>query len=63
MIVAKKDNGLIGIIRPDGKEIAGPRYESVQWLETTELYPKLAIFVWYCSYKYSVPANTILFVA
>lgn len=36
MIVAKKDNGLIGIIRPDGKEIAGARYESVQWLETTE---------------------------
>ena len=36
MIVAKKDNGLIGIIRPDGKEIAGPRYESVQWLETTD---------------------------
>lgn len=32
----KKDNGLIGIIRPDGKEIAGARYESVQWLETTE---------------------------
>ena len=36
MIVARKDNGLIGIIRPDGKEIAGARYESVQWLETTE---------------------------
>ena len=36
MIVAKKENGLIGIIRPDGQEIAGARYESVQWLETTD---------------------------
>ena len=36
MIVAQKENGLTGIIRPDGTEIAGPRYTSVQWLETTE---------------------------
>lgn len=36
MIVAQKENGLIGIIRPDRTEIAGPRYTSVQWLETTE---------------------------
>lgn len=36
MIVAKKDGGLIGIIRPDGTEIAGPKYTSVKWLETTE---------------------------
>ncbi len=35
IVVAKKDNNLIGIIRPDGTEIAGPRYTSVKWLETT----------------------------
>ena len=36
MIVAKKSDGLTGIVTPEGKEIAGPRYTSVQWLETTE---------------------------
>lgn len=36
MIVAKNENGLVGIITPEGKEIAGPRYTNVQWLETTE---------------------------
>ena len=36
MIVAKKDSGGFGIIRPDGTEIAGPRYSSIKYLETTE---------------------------
>ena len=36
MIVAKKDSGGFGIIRPDGTEIAGPRYTSIKYLETTE---------------------------
>lgn len=36
MIVAQKSGGLMGIIRPDGTEIAGPRYTSIRWLETTE---------------------------
>ena len=36
IIVAKKSDGLTGIVTPEGKEIAGPRYTSVQWLETTE---------------------------
>ncbi len=36
MLVARKDSGLIGIIKPDGTEIAGPKYSSVTWLETTE---------------------------
>ncbi len=35
MIVAKKDSGY-GIIRPDGTEIASPRYSSIKYLETTE---------------------------
>ena len=36
LIVAKKDSGGYGILRPDGTEVSGPRYTSIKYLETTE---------------------------